>query len=247
MIENKILSSLKNEQVKYWTSLKQMKNIKKFKQFIIETNHLVDIALKKGIVKTLIGSKSELEKYSFQNKIEVSQSIIEKISNVKTSQSIFAICDLITEVFDPQIEKILMIDDIQDPGNLGTLFRTAKAFGFNQIVMSPNTVSVYNDKLLRSTQGIIFALNFCYRDIELTINQLIASGFQILSTFLDEQSINYLEFTPNKKFCLLLGNEGNGLSDELRKLTDINVTIKTNDVESLNVAIAGAILMARFN
>ncbi len=138
---------------------------------------------------------------------------------------------------------ILLLDDIQDPGNLGTIIRSSKAFNIDTIIISPNTVDIYNSKVLRSTQGMIFHINIMVRDLESFISELKEDNYKIYGTKVDG-GINVKDIDIPCKYALVIGNEGNGMSVNISNLCDENLYIKMNtEVESLNAAVATSILL----
>jgi len=139
-------------------------------------------------------------------------------------------------------DKVLYLDNISDPGNLGTIFRSALAFGYKDIILD-NTVSMYNEKVISSSQGAIFKLNIVNGDIS-SLKKL--NQYQIISTEI-KGSILLDEIKPNPKHILVLGNEAHGIKQEILNISSLRVRIPIQDIESLNVAIAGAICMYALN
>ena len=140
------------------------------------------------------------------------------------------------------VGNVLILDDIQDPGNLGTIIRSAIAFNFNNIVVSNNTVDLYNDKVIRATEGLIYHINFIKGDLENEIIKLKDSGYKIIGTKLDTNDC--IKKHKNNKVAIVMGNEGRGISDSILKMCDEFVTINMdNKVESLNVSVSASILM----
>ena len=138
-----------------------------------------------------------------------------------------------------------MLDDIQDPGNLGTIIRSALAFGVTTIVLSEETVDLYNPKVLRATQGMIFHTNIIVRNVYDWVRMIKASDFKVYGTCVDG-GVDVKSLIPDdkEKFVLIVGNEGNGVKRRILDLCDENLYIKMNaDVESLNVAVATSILL----
>ena len=140
-----------------------------------------------------------------------------------------------------------MLDNINDPGNLGTLIRSSLGFEIDTIVMSHDCVDLYNEKVIRATQGAIFKINIVIEDLNESIKFLKTRDVKIIGTALD--SAKYLqEIKGINKYAILLGNEARGVKRELLDQTDINVKIEMNNqLESLNVAVAGSILMYYLN
>ena len=140
-----------------------------------------------------------------------------------------------------------MLDDLQDPGNLGTLIRTALGFNIDLIVASFDTVDLYNSKSIRATQGAMFALPIIYKDLNLEIEKIRESGIKIIGTSLNA-STTLKELDKLERYAIILGNEARGVKENLLENTDVNVIIETNKLlESLNVSIAGAIMMYELN
>ncbi len=135
-----------------------------------------------------------------------------------------------------------MLDDIGDPGNIGTIIRSAKAFNIDTIILSNNSVDIYNEKVLRSTQGMIFNINIVYADLMETILTLRDRGYLILGTNVNN-GVDVRE-VKTSKFALIMGNEGKGVHKEIQDMCDKNLCIKMNSsCESLNVGVATSILL----
>ena len=171
--------------------------------------------------------------------------IIKKLSNTISPQKIVGVCKKLEE--KELGNKVLILDDIQDPGNLGTIIRSSVAFGIDSIVLSNNTVDLYNDKVLRSSEGMIFHINIVRRDVIDTIDKLHDLGYVVLGTSVDVgMYVDKVELT--NKYALVMGNEGNGVHDEILDMCDHYIYIPMkNNVESLNVAVATSIILYEFN
>ena len=149
----------------------------------------------------------------------------------------------INAAFPKQDAKLIAY--LQDHGNIGTLIRTALAFSYTQIIFSDSTVDLYNDKLIRASQGAIFRANVIQTNLKDVITDLQKNGVKVVGTALyNSVDINQCEKT--KKMAIVLGNEGNGMSKEIMAMTDQNVIIPISDIESLNVGVAGGIAMFYF-
>ena len=142
-------------------------------------------------------------------------------------------------------EKILLLDGIQDPGNLGTIIRSAVAFNVDTICLSPDTVDIYNPKVLRSTQGMIFHTNIIIKSLKEIISMLKEREIPIYGTRVDYGiDVSTLREKDRKKYALVMGNEGNGVSEEILDMCDEYIYISMNpDVESLNVGVATSIIL----
>ena len=137
----------------------------------------------------------------------------------------------------------VMFDEINDPGNLGTLIRTSAALGYDGVILSKNSCDIYNDKTVRASQGSIFKTKIVYDDLNKVIPYLKEQGYKLIGTSL-KKAENLNEANPTNKFVICLGNEARGMSEEVLNLMDKNVKLTMhNDVESLNVMVAGSIIM----
>lgn len=242
----KEISSTNNEYIKNICKLKEKKYRQQEKKFIIEGYHLVEEAKKAKVLKELLVLKYE-ENYKDINQIIVNEKIIEKISSTKNPQNIIGICEIVSNN-TIKGNKILLLDNINDPGNMGTLIRSSLGFDIDTIIVSEDCVDIYNEKVVRSTQGAIFHSNIVISDdLHNSIIQLKKENIKIIGTSL-ESKIDIKNIENIDKYAILLGNEANGVKKELLELTDINVIIKMNSkLESLNVSVAGSIMMYYLN
>ena len=160
---NMIITSLDNPKIKYLASFSKAKERKQEQKFIVEGKHLVDEAKKQNVL---------IEAYSIEEKegyIQVSPSVMKKITNTNTLVSEIGLCKMLDK--KELSNKLLLLDGVQDPGNMGALMRSAKAFGFDTIVLGNGCVDIYNDKVIRSSQGAIFKLNYRFGNIVDFINE----------------------------------------------------------------------------
>ena len=139
--------------------------------------------------------------------------------------------------------KILILDEIQDPGNLGTIIRTAVAFNIDTIILSKDTVDLYSPKVIRASQGMIFKINIVIADIIDAIKNLKEKNYEIIGTKVSSAK-NLKSLEKMNKFVIIMGNEGNGVKKEILDLCDKHIYIKMNqNCESLNVAVATSIIL----
>ena len=242
-----MISSNQNERVKYWSSLKEKKNRDEYKEYIIEGEHLVLEAYKNGYLKTVIYFDKLNSDFKGVEVVEVSDNVMKKISSTQTPQKVAGIARYFDEVTYSNEEGIIALDGVQDPGNAGTIVRNSLAFGYNLVFFSNESVDIYNSKFIRATQGYFYSLKIIRGNIKDFILNLKENNYQIVSTYLDKESINLNEFKVNPKHCLVLGNEGQGVSKEIIDLSDKKIIIPMDDkVDSLNVAVASGILMYKF-
>jgi len=242
-----LITSLENDRVKNYIKLKDRKYRKKSKTFIVEGMHLVLEAYKKGIIKELILEKDVVVPLDCPV-VYVTNEIINKISLMESPSNIMALCNMME---DKEIigDRILMLDDIQDPGNLGTIIRSAVAFNVDTIVLSPNTVDLYNPKVIRSTQGMMFHINIIVKELSEVITELKKKEIPVYGTKVDYgMDVRTFKEKDRRKYCLVMGNEGNGVSDSVLELCDEYLYIGMNEVvESLNVGVATSIILYELN
>ncbi len=235
-----IYTSTDNKKIK---ELKKL-NIKKYRDqsnsFLVEGEHLVLEAYKKGLLEELFleeNTKLDLDvKTSY-----LSRNVIKFISELDNPSNIIGLCKKVEE---KEIEnKVLVLDDIQDPGNFGTIIRSAVAFNIDTIVVSNNTVDLYNSKVIRASQGMLFNINIIRRDLNVFVPELKKEGYQIYATKVNGgKSLKTIE--KMEKFAIIMGNEGAGVSDNLMSLANEYLYIDMNsNCESLNVAVATSIIL----
>ena len=241
----KEITSINNDYIKYLLKLKEKKYRHLEKKFIIEGYHLVNEAYQAKMLKEVLVIDDD-EKFEGVSVIKVTDQIIKKLSSTITPQNIIGISDISNEK-DIKGKKILLLDNINDPGNLGTLIRSSLGFGIDTIVLSEDCVDLYNEKVIRATQGAIFKINIIINDLKETIEYLQKHDIKVFGTSL-ESSKFLQEYKINNNYAILLGNEANGVKKELLQLTNDNIKIEIdNKLESLNVAVAGSIIMYYFN
>jgi TrmH family RNA methyltransferase len=241
-----VITSLDNDRIKGYIKLKERKNRKKNNEFLVEGMHLVLEACKKGIVKEII-LEEEAAFITDLPVVYVSKEIMKKLSEMDSPSNVMAVCSML----DSKIigEKILLLDDIQDPGNLGTIIRSAMAFNVDTIVLSPNTVDLYNPKVVRATQGMMFHINIVIDELSSVINDLKKNKIPVYGTKVNSgKNVSNLDGIDKSKYALVMGNEGNGVSQEILDMCDDYLHIKMNKkVESLNVGVATSIILYELN
>ena len=178
----------------------------------------------------------------------VSPEIMQDLADSKTPQGVVAQLALPSQLLPETLDgKFLVLEDVQDPGNVGTMIRTADAAGFDGVFLSDKSADIYNMKVLRSMQGSHFHLPVYRMSISSILTALKSNQIQILATTLSSQSVDYKEITSNPSFALVMGNEGQGISDLVADEADqlVHITMP-GQAESLNVAIAAGILLFSF-
>lgn len=248
------ISSASNEQIKKIIQLKEKSKARKSEGcFIVEGIKMFREAPKEDIIKVYVSERFIAENPDMMEDCDyqvVSDAVFKKISDMVTPQGILAIVKQKTYSMEELLSTMhqgqncfVVLDRIQDPGNLGTIIRTGEGAGINGVIMSNTTADIYNPKVIRSTMGSIYRVPFVITpDLPKAVRMLKDAGVITYAAHLKGEFYSKEEFP--KKTALLIGNEGNGLSDEVSKEADrlIKIPMKGN-VESLNASIATAILM----
>lgn len=235
-----IITSLNNPTIKEISKLKNKKYRDLTNTYLVEGEHLVEEAYKNNLLIKIILLEDTICNYDIE-KIYITKEVMKKLTELDTPNKIIGIVKKNTPL--PIGNKILILDNIQDPGNLGTIIRSSVAFDIDTIVLSPNTVDIYNPKVIRSTQGMIFYTNIITLELKEFINEIKTKNYTIFGTNV-RNGKNIKEITLPEKFALVLGNEGQGVSKEIESLCDDNIYIKmSSKCESLNVSVATSILL----
>ena len=231
-----MIESVNNEKIKRYAKLQ----IKKYRDaeglFIVEGEHLVEEAKKQDLLVDVFSLDGHIGTM-------VSESVMRKLSSLKNCPQVLGIAR-----FLPKREvtgNILILDNIQDPGNLGTIIRSAVAFNIKTILASPNTVDIYNPKVMRASEGMLFHINYITCDLIEAVKKL--AGYEILTTNVSEGN-SLADFKITKPYALIMGNEGSGVSKTLADAATDTLNIPLNkECESLNVAIATSIILYELN
>jgi len=241
----KRIESTQNALVKYWKKLAVVrKEREKSKEFIIEGFHLVEEALKNKSQITQLIVREDVDLPLLWDiddiaMVEVTAAVAKEFAETENSQGVFAVCKQIEVVAD-NFSRILLIDAVQDPGNMGTMIRTADAAGMDAVILGKGCADAYNPKTLRSAQGSHFHIPIVRADLMDYVAQLT---IPVYGTALEE-AVSLAEVKPQEKFALIVGNEGSGINPQLLSKTDQNIMIPMRGgAESLNVAVATGILL----
>jgi len=235
-----LYTSIDNKKIKDIKKLNDKKYRDKTGLFLVEGEHLVLEAYKKDFLEELILEKDTLLPLNI-NTTYVTNNVINYISELETPQNIMGICK---KIISKEIgNKILILEDIQDPGNLGTIIRSAVAFNIDTIILSDKCVDLYNSKVIRASQGMLFHINIIREDLYSFIPKLKDSDYKVFGTRVTHGK-DIRNFEKNNKFAIIMGNEGNGMSDEIGSLCDDYIYVSMNEVcESLNVGVATSIIL----
>ena len=253
------ITSKENQLIKHIIKLKEKKYRKEYNEYIIEGVKIIKEAIEeKAKIKHIILSEDALNRELVQkhlkeelqknNYIQVPNNIFKLISEVDKPQGILAIIEQNRqeENIDYNQEIMLALDDIQDPGNLGTIIRTADSVGLNQILISKGTADPYNSKVIRSTMGAIFRVKIIEcEDLPKTLKRLKEKDLKVMVTDLEaEKSIYNIKLQKN---IIVIGNEANGVSKEIKDLADTKAIIPMlGKTESLNASIATGVILYEY-
>jgi len=231
-------------QIKYIRGLALKKNRVKEQCFVVEGEKSVAELLRSSFqIIDLFATKQWIAENNYDNANEVSVTELARISNLKSANNVLAVVKFNEEIKEKISGVTLVLDDINDPGNLGTIIRVCDWFGVEQIVCSKNTVDFYNPKVVQSTMGSLFRVSVLYTDLN---KYLAKTTIPIYGAFMDGENIK--SSNTNENIHLVMGNEANGISKEVEKYISKKVAIKNigGNTESLNVAMATAILLYEF-
>ena len=236
-----VITSLDNNKIKDLIKLSMKKYRDLTNTFIVETPHLVEEAYKSGIVKEIYLIEGETVDYDIPVTY-VSNEVMKKITTMDNPSTMIALCEKknSNEIIG---NKILLLDNIQDPGNLGTIIRSSVAFNVDTIVLSLETVDLYNPKVLRSTQGMFCHVNIITMNVIDAINEIKKRGIKVYGTNVNSGN-DVRDIDNTSSYALVMGNEGNGVKQEILDMCDSNLYIKMNKkAESLNEGVACSILL----
>lgn len=263
-----MISSATNQQIKNLSALiKKAKERKKQQMFVVEGPKMCFEAPKDWIVHIYVAESFYSAPESFQalqNYLDVngykeqkicdvvSDSVFKAVSDTQTPQGIMAILKMphyeLEELLADEHTHLLLLESIQDPGNLGTMLRTGEGAGITGVIMNQTTVDLFNPKTIRSTMGSIYRVPFLVtEDLVLLMKDLQGKGIKLYAAHL-KGNMSYDEPDYVTPTGFLIGNEGNGLSDEIAQLADVYIRIPMEgQVESLNAAISATLLMYECN
>lgn len=236
-----MIESLENKKVKNWTKLHQKKY--RGEEYLLLDEKLVEAAYKTNNLQTLIYT-GELP-FEFKDSYEVSREVINKISK-EDNLNYIGIGKKIVENDDYQ-NRVIILEDLSDPLNIGRIMESAYLFGFDSVILSKEAADIYHPKCIEASKGSIYHLNIKRADIGDEIFKLKEKGFKVYATGLRDNTLSLNEVKVSDKMAIILGNEGSGVKEETFKISDEIIKIDMHNIDSLNVAMAGAIIMYRFS
>ena len=231
--------------IKILQSLDQKKFRQKYNLFLVEGNKTIKEIPSSGYrIKEIFSVNSDSLSVESSLITKISPSELKKISFLQHPKDSVAVCELKEERVVENNLAQLVLDGIQDPGNLGTIIRLADWFGIPQIICSEDTVDLYNPKVIQASMGSFLRVNLVYQNLE---NFLHESDAAIIGTDMD--GVSFYDYPFPTQFNLVLGNEGNGIRPEIEKLLTDKITIprfgKSQATESLNVSMAAGIILGQ--
>ena len=235
-----------NKQLKLLNQLKQKKYRNEFNLFVAEGNKSVKELIKANFeVYQIFATEAFFNDFHHPKALQISESDLKKISNLKSPNDVLGIFEIPKKAGLTRKKITLVLDEINDPGNLGTIIRLCDWFDIKELVCSKNTEDCYNPKVVQASMGSIARVSINYEDLE---EYLTTEQRPIYGTFLAGQNIYHKDF--EKEAVIVMGNEANGISPEIAKLIQTKITIPqfghNQSTESLNVATATAIILSEF-
>ena len=238
-----------NKQYKFLKKLKDKKYrdqnnvfLAEGEKFLKENIHFSKIIINESKYQ-YFEDKYNISKYD--NVLVLSENLFEQISTQETSQGILLIYYKVAKTLDEIKGDVIVLDDVQDPGNIGTIIRTMIATNFTNLLLTKSSVDVYSPKVVRATMGGIFKVNVIYSDRESILKFLKEKEYNIIGTALNDDSIDYRDVVLKKdNNAYVFGHEGNGISEEILTQLDQKAIIPIyGDIESLNVSVAVAVFL----
>ena len=251
------ITSRANPYIKEIALLSDRKNRQSSGKFFFEGRKLFTEALENGIeLESVLMTDKFFNKYKDKNypfrHISVTEEVYSKISAEKSPEGIFCVAKTLDKLHKLNIiyssdlkESIIILDGLRDPGNIGTVLRTSAALGCDTVVMSADCADVYNPKTVRAAMGAVFRQQtVTVKDLKGTVEELIKCGKKVYCATLDESSVDLTEVELSSEHCFVIGNEGNGIRQEIIAASSGSVIIPMQPgAESLNASAAATVLL----
>lgn len=245
-----MIESKQNQRVKYWKKLHKKKYRDLEKKFLVEGWHLVEEAMNSHwTIETMIIEQG----IEFPHKLDqveyvyVTQEVFKEITQTETPQGIMAVIKYNDWEQNKQYDKLLLVDGVQDPGNVGTIIRSALAFGIDAVVLGKGCTDLFHDKVVRATQGALFHLAIFRDDLNEWMNYCEEHRIPVFATALDETATPLQQIKEHDRYAIVVGNEGSGVSKDILEKADYKVYIPISEQsESLNVGVATSIVLYHF-
>ena len=253
-----VLTSTQNAQVKQWKQLLKKRDERELRhEYIVEGEHMVQEALNEGVVNALLLQEDKKEHFSALLSMSqrqdicvylLSSNIISAICDTKTPQGILAVCKMYDNVSQFTTKYVVALENVQDPGNVGTIIRTLDAIGNASLLLTKRSVDVYSPKTLRASMGGVFRVPIVVcEEMTSTLDDMTAQGYDVYAGSLHGLPFYDRPYNGTKNICLLIGNEGAGLSDEILRHATHQVKLPMyGKAESLNAGVACAVMLYDF-
>jgi RNA methyltransferase, TrmH family len=239
---------ISKSELKLIRALKSKKQRDKLNLFVAEGAKLVEHFVSKGVVAKYMFHLDVYHGSLSSGSKAVSAKEMRSICTLESASPILAVFEKPKYKSDFSSNLLLALDDVRDPGNMGTIIRLADWFGISTLFCSPNCVDVFNSKVVQSTMGSLSNVNIIHQELNEVFNDVKEKGFYVLGAEMNGTALS--DFKTTQKIMLVMGNEANGINLQNQKFLDESVTIEkanTCEAESLNVAMATSILLGRLS
>lgn len=236
----KDITSSQNNKIKYAASLKLAKYRKENKEFLAEGKKSLELALEAGVVKEIFTTKKIAGVREDIVQYLVDESLLKKISSTQNPEGVVFVC-FMQEKKPKKLNKVVYLDHVSDPGNMGTIIRTALAFSYDAVVVSEGSCDVYNEKVVAASKGAIFRIPVIAKPLE-----ELKENRTIIVSALAKDAQELSKIKVDGPFVLVLGNEAHGVETKTLQIADKIVKIDIANIDSLNVSVAAGILMHYF-
>lgn len=242
-LEKNVITSKTNKKYSKYKSLSDKKFRQKYGLYKVESLKMIEEAIKSEVdIEDIIVSEESKYLTLFENPFVIAEELFSELTDMVNSDGLIGIIKIPEFGEDLFSEKLLCLDEIKDPGNMGTIIRSAEAFGFTEILLMPGCVDIYNPKTLRASMGSIYRINIKQTNKD-EVLKLKENSYKIISSSLDK-SQDIKDININYKYILVIGSESHGISSFFQELSDIFIKIPMQgEVESLNAGVASSILM----
>ncbi len=236
-----MITSLDNKTVKQLRKLHQ----KKYREdsFLLCDPILIAEAARSGYLKKLVYCNEK--PFEFSDCLQVSREVLNKIA-MRDDLDYLGVSELIADN-DDYGDKIVILDHLQDPLNIGRIMEVCDLFGFDSIILSENCADIYNEKCLDNCKGSLYKLKIAHREIISEIGKLKEKGYYVYATGLRNNTIELYEAKRKEKIAVVLGNEGSGVREEVMDVCQQIIKIDMENIDSLNVGMAASIVLYYFN
>jgi len=238
-----VITSKTNKKYSIYKSLSDKKFRQKYGLYKVESLKMIEEAIKSKVdIEDIIVSEESKYLDLFDKPFVIAEELFSELTDMVNSDGLIGIIKIPKLSKIPDVGKLLCLDEIKDPGNMGTIIRSAEAFGFTEILLMPGCVDIYNPKTLRASMGSIYRINIRQTN-EDEVSKLKENSYKIISSSL-EKSQDIKDINIDYKYLLVIGSESHGISRFFRELSDVFIKIPMQgEVESLNAGVASSILM----